>query len=79
MPSTYDCIIVGAGPAGIFAALELLRGNPRLKVLIMEKGKDLEERQRKDIFSGWGGAGAFSDAEPDASRGRAPSAPPKGA
>ncbi len=61
MPSTYDCIIVGAGPAGIFAALELLRGNPRLKVLIMEKGKDLEERQRKDIFSGWGGAGAFSD------------------
>ncbi|MBI5237749.1 MAG: FAD-dependent oxidoreductase [Deltaproteobacteria bacterium] len=61
MSATYDCIIVGAGPAGIFAAIELLRKNSKLKVLIIEKGKDLEERQRKDIFSGWGGAGAFSD------------------
>ena len=61
MSSAYDCIIAGAGPAGIFAAVELLRERPGLKVLIIEKGKDIDERQRKEIFSGWGGAGAFSD------------------
>ncbi len=57
----YDCIIVGAGPAGIFAALELVSRKEGLKVLILEKGKDLDERGRKEVFSGWGGAGAFSD------------------
>jgi uncharacterized FAD-dependent dehydrogenase len=57
----YDCIIVGAGPAGIFAAIELAQRAKGLKVLIIEKGKDLHERDRSDIFSGWGGAGTFSD------------------
>ncbi|MBI5345107.1 MAG: NAD(P)/FAD-dependent oxidoreductase, partial [Deltaproteobacteria bacterium] len=57
----YDCIIAGAGPAGIFAAIELLSVNPRLKVLIIEKGKVIGHRERRDLFSGWGGAGAYSD------------------
>ena len=68
----YDVIIVGGGPAGIFAALEL---SQKAKVLLLEKGRDLQKRscpmkvknvqcvQCKpcSITSGWGGAGAFSD------------------
>lgn len=63
----YDVIIVGAGPAGIFSALELTKGNKGLKILMIEKGKDIDSRvcpKRDvscDILSGWGGAGAFSD------------------
>jgi uncharacterized FAD-dependent dehydrogenase len=73
MPS-YDAIIVGAGPAGIFAALELSqRGGTN--ILILDKGPDIEQRecparraggrcvhcQPCRILTGWGGAGAFSD------------------
>lgn len=58
----YDVIIVGSGPAGIFSALELIENNKEIKVLILEKGKDIEARKSPtDILSGWGGAGAFSD------------------
>lgn len=71
----YDVIIIGAGPAGIFASLELLKSEKRSKILIIEKGKDIDQRtcplKTKDIsctacrecslLSGWGGAGAFSD------------------
>lgn len=71
----YDVIIVGAGPAGIFAALELKERAPHLRVLIIEKGRDIEERTCPSkektiacthcspcsITCGWGGAGAFSD------------------
>ena len=70
----YDVIIVGAGPAGIFAALELVK-EEKFKILILEKGKDIDERieqtqkLKRDIergvpsprLCGWGGAGAFSD------------------
>src|SRR3990170_751789 len=57
----YDCIIVGAGPAGIFAALELAGKGKGIRVLMVEKGKDLPERERGEIFCGWGGAGTYSD------------------
>ncbi|MDD5015930.1 MAG: FAD-dependent oxidoreductase, partial [Atribacterota bacterium] len=70
----YDVIIIGAGPAGIFTALELTKKN-NVSVLILEKGKEIEKREclmrSKNggcfhcspcaIISGWGGAGAFSD------------------
>jgi uncharacterized FAD-dependent dehydrogenase len=70
----YDVIIIGAGPAGIFTALEL--SNKGLSSLVLEKGRDITKRscpinsgkskkcaqcQPCDIVCGWGGAGAFSD------------------
>ena len=71
----YDVIIVGAGPAGIFSALELLKHKRDAKIIIFEKGKDIDKRAcpmkireiscaacpECALLSGWGGAGAFSD------------------
>ncbi len=74
MTRKYDVIIVGGGPAGIFAALELTKSsNP--SVLLIEKGRDTDGRQcpARDqgkpciscspchLVCGLGGAGAFSD------------------
>ena len=58
MAKQYDVIIVGGGPAGIFAALELSKSSD-LNILLIEKGKDID--QRSNLVSGLGGAGAFSD------------------
>ncbi|MEM3449525.1 MAG: NAD(P)/FAD-dependent oxidoreductase, partial [Nitrososphaerota archaeon] len=50
----YDVIIVGASPAGIFAALELTRKSD-LSVLIIDKGRDISQRQHQGeaLISGW--------------------------
>lgn len=71
----FDVVIVGAGPTGIFTALKLSQESPSLRILLLDKGQDLEKRhcpaQRPGgkcvhcnpchVLSGWGGAGAFSD------------------
>ena len=74
MAKKYDVIIVGGGPAGIFAALELCQAS-NLNILLIEKGRDIDGRlcSARDTNSpciscspcnlvcGLGGAGAFSD------------------
>ena len=58
MTKKYDIIIVGGGPAGIFAALELSQV-PDLSILLIEKGEDIDKRS--NLVCGLGGAGAYSD------------------
>ena len=41
----YDVIIVGAGPAGIYSAYELITKRPDLKVLLVDKGLDIYHRR----------------------------------
>lgn len=71
----YDVVIVGAGPAGLFAAYELISKNKDLKILLLDKGRLATKRacpmnKNKSncvncnpcqILSGFGGAGTFSD------------------
>ncbi len=72
----YDVIIIGAGPGGIFAAYELTKLDPKLKISVFEAGNPLNKRKCPidgdkikscvhckscSIMSGFGGAGAFSD------------------
>ena len=66
-------IVIGAGPAGMFAALKLLQKG--LKPIVLERGKDVERRKvdmarlstqgvidpDSNYCYGEGGAGAFSD------------------
>lgn len=68
-----EVVVVGAGPAGLFAALKLIRLG--LKPIILERGKDVHERKidiakltREGVVNsdsnycfGEGGAGTFSD------------------
>jgi uncharacterized FAD-dependent dehydrogenase len=71
---TYDVIIIGAGPSGIFTAFEIRKSNPTARVLMIEKGKSIEKRKcpkRKTgtcancqpcaITTGFSGGGSFSD------------------
>ncbi len=71
----YDVVIIGAGPAGLFAAYELVEKNKKIKVAIIDKGHRAESRicpmklnggkcvncKTCQILSGYGGAGTFSD------------------
>ena len=73
--NNYDVIIVGAGPAGLFCAYELIENNPNLKIIMLDKGHLVENRicpmnkfkteckncNPCSILSGYGGAGTFSD------------------
>ena len=70
----YDVIVVGAGPAGLFASYELITKNKNLKICLIDQGKKAKNRtcpmkstgkcvncQPCNILSGFGGAGTFSD------------------
>ena len=71
----YDVVIVGAGPAGLFSAYELITKNKDLKIVILDKGRFAKNRvcpmnktkgecincKPCAILSGYGGAGTFSD------------------
>ncbi len=72
---SYDVLIIGAGPAGIFTALELIRQGKKLNIAIVEKGVRIEKRSCPKVVTkqcvnckpychittGFSGAGAFSD------------------
>ena len=71
----YDVVIVGAGPAGLFAAYELIVNKPKLKILLLDQGRFASNRacpmnqkhiacvncKPCNIMAGYGGAGTFSD------------------
>ena len=40
-----DVVIIGAGPAGIFTALEMLRRGSKQKIVMVEKGQAIENRR----------------------------------
>jgi len=76
MSFNYDVVILGCGEAGIFAAYELAKLRPELKVLALDQGRDIYSRSCPivagkvkecihcavcDTMCGFGGAGAFSD------------------
>lgn len=69
-----DIIIVGAGPAGIFTALEIVKNGSQKSIVIVEKGSSIKKRvcpknitkecvncKPCHITTGFSGAGAFSD------------------
>ncbi len=70
-----DVLIIGAGPAGIFTAIEMIRHGTKKKIVIVEKGRAIENRSCPKIktkkcmnckpychiTTGFSGAGAFSD------------------
>lgn len=74
LKNNYDVIIIGAGPAGIFTALEITERKPQASVLVVDIGSSISKRRCParetgicvhcnpcSIVHGWAGAGAFSD------------------
>ena len=75
MKNNYDIIVVGMGPSSAFFAYEYTKLNPNKKILLLEQGKKVEDRNCPiekigkcvkckpfcSITSGFSGAGAFSD------------------
>ena len=75
MEKNYDVIVIGMGPGAIFFAYEMIKLNKNKKILMIEQGKRVEERNCPiektgkcvkckpfcHITSGFSGAGAFSD------------------
>lgn len=59
--SNYDVIVVGAGPAGLFACYEILKKDKGKKIALIDMGKRVNDRKPNDVMSGIGGAGTFSD------------------
>ncbi len=53
-------MIVGAGPAGLFAAYELSEKTNK-KILLIDKGNLVENREKSEVMNGFGGSGTFSD------------------
>ena len=74
MSNKYDIIVVGAGPSGAFLAYEMIQLDKTKKVLLIEQGKKVENRNCPieqlgkcihckpmcNITCGFSGAGAFS-------------------
>jgi uncharacterized FAD-dependent dehydrogenase len=60
-PSQFDTIIVGSGPAGLFACLELIKNKYSRPIALFEMGQDLKNRKTHHVMSGFGGAGTYSD------------------
>ena len=46
MNSKYDILIVGGGAAGFFTAINIVERNPKLKVAILERGKEILSKVR---------------------------------
>ena len=75
MKEKYDVIVVGMGPSSVFCAYELIQLKKYEKVLLIDQGRRVEERNcpiektKKcvhckpmcHITNGFSGAGAFSD------------------
>lgn len=57
----YKYIVVGAGPAGLFACYELLKKRNHGSILLIDIGKRIENRKPSEVMTGVGGAGTFSD------------------
>lgn len=71
----YDIVVIGAGPSAAFLAYEAIQLNKNKKILLIEQGKRVEDRNCPieklgkcihckpmcNITCGFSGAGAFSD------------------